>query len=139
MKKILFLLLISVVIISCDLSSPEDVNKSEIKNIFDEIKTVFNFNDLDAIMQNYHPEFKHNTNDWAFEEIVWNIRLNDYDVIDFSDLQIDLHGDYATVYFTMYLDAEAFQEPSTENGDISYFYWDTNRWYLCGNEFSDLF
>ncbi len=133
-----FLILISIIFIclsSCDLSSPKDVNETEIKNIFAEIKSAFNFADIDGIMQHYHPAFLHNSNNWDDEYTVWQIRLNDFAVFDYEDLQIDFNNNFAMVSFTLYLGENIFQEPTSENGDLSYFYQSFDGWKLCGNEF----
>ncbi|MCF7793637.1 MAG: nuclear transport factor 2 family protein [Candidatus Cloacimonetes bacterium] len=134
---IVFLITIFLFLSSCDLSSPSDVDKTQIKNIFDEIKTGFNFNDLNKIMSQYHPDFIHNSNDWDDEEIIWQIRLNDFDSFDFSALEFDFSGDFATVSFTMQLGDETSSEPSVEYGDLSYFYKSFDGWMICGNEFSE--
>ncbi|MCK4311343.1 MAG: nuclear transport factor 2 family protein, partial [Candidatus Cloacimonetes bacterium] len=132
-----FILVLILLISCCDTSSPEDVAEAQILEILDTIIASFTFNDLNEIMQNYHPDFLHNGDDYDFEVIRWEIRLNDYDEIDFTDIDIELDGDFAKVYFTMTLydnEGNSFvtQEPSEENGDISYFYREFDDWKICG-------
>jgi hypothetical protein len=132
------LLLFSVLLlITCDLSKPEEVNTAEIKEIFAEIKTAFIFSDLDAIMQKYHPQFFHNMNDYNDMYIIWQIRLNDYNSLDYDNLIINFNYDFATVQFTMWLDNDMSEEPSPQRGDLSYFYRSDGKWLLCGNQFTD--
>jgi len=130
-----YFILIFIFLISCsDTSSPEDVAEAQILEILDTIIASFTFGDLDGIMQNYHPNFLHNGDDYDFEEIRWEIRLNNYTEIDFTDIDIVPDGDSATVSFTMKLDEDVFNEPE-DNGDISYFYRDFDGWKICGEDF----
>jgi hypothetical protein len=135
MKRLITILLFTVLLFSCDVSSPEDADKAEIRDILDSIKDSFNQVDLPGIMQNYHPDFLHNTDNYTFEEIVWEERLAQYYLLDFEDIEIELHDNFATVSFTMKLDEDVFNEPE-DHGDVSYFYREFEGWKICGNEFS---
>ncbi len=139
MKRLIPVLLLAVLLFSCDVSSPKDADKAEIRDILDSIRDSFNQFDLPGIMQHYHPDFWHNTNNYAFEKIVWQERLAQYYLIDFSEITIDTQGDFATANFIMTLYDESgsvvSQEPD-DNGDISYFYMELGSWKICGNEFS---
>lgn len=140
-KKIKFLLagwMICLLFVSCDLSSPEEVDNAEIEDIFTSIESAFIFADLDKIMDYYHPEFLHGTDTYNFERIIWEIRLNDYEVLEISDIDIDLNDEFAVVSFTMQLGDITSLEPSAEFGDISYFYREYGEWKICGNNFSSL-
>ena len=126
MKRLIPILLLTVLMFSCDVSSPKEADKTEILDILDSIKDSFNQVDMPGIMQNYHPDFWHNTDSYAFEEIVWQDRLAQYYLIDFSEITIDLQGGFATANFimTLYDDkggSVVSQEPD-DHGDISYFY-----------------
>ncbi len=135
MKRLIPILLFTVLLFSCDVSSPEEADKAEILDILDSIRDSFNQFDLPGIMQNYHPDFSHNTDNYTFEEIVWHDRLDQYYLLDFVDIEIELHGNFATVSFTMKLDEDVFNEPE-DHGDVSYFYRELGSWKICGNEFS---
>ncbi len=135
MKRLIPILLLSVFLFSCDVSSPEDADKAEILGVLDAIKDSFNQIDLDGIMQNYHPDFLHNTDNFTFEENVWQERINQYFLIDFLDIEIELHDNFSTVSFIMKLDEDVFNEP-VDHGDVSYFYREFEGWKICGNEFS---
>ena len=128
-----FILLFSI---SCDTSSSEDLDKNEILDILDSIQLNFNMHlDPDDIMQYYNQNFNHNGDDFDFERIRWEIRLNDYNDLIFENIEINLNGNYATANFLMHLDETATDEPSDENGDISYFYRELGNWKLCGDNF----
>jgi hypothetical protein len=140
MKRLIPILLFAVLLFSCDVSSPEEADKAEILDILDSIKDSFNQLDLTGIMQHYHPDFLHNTDSYIFEEIVWEERLAQYYLIAFSEITIDLQGDFATANFKMtFYDDEGgsvvSQEPD-DNGDVSYYYREFGSWKICGNEFS---
>jgi hypothetical protein len=137
MKKIILIIILCLLFqTSCDLTSPKEVDNMQILNIFEEIKVAFDFNDLAGIMSHYHPEFLNNANDWVDEEIIWQIRLNDYAIFYSSNHSIDINGNFAVVSFQMQLDDEYYSEPTAENGDLSYFYKTPEGWMICGNEFS---
>lgn len=138
MRKIFLipLLMLFLISISCDTSSPEELDKNDILDIFDSIQLSFNIDDLDGIMQNFHQDFFHD-GDFNWErDVIWVSRLADYNVLLFEDIEINLNGNYATVSFLMNLDSITFEEPSEDNGDISYFYYDLGSWKVCGEGFS---
>ncbi len=136
MKYLLTLLvLILLFSTSCDTTSPEELDKNAIIDILDSIQLNFNMDNIDGIMQYYHQLFLHNGDDFDFERIRWVIRLNDYDDLTFDNIEINLNGNYATANFLMHLDATITDEPSEENGDISYFYRELGSWKLCGKYF----
>ena len=128
-----FILLFST---SCDTTSPEDLDKNEILDILDSIQSNFNFGDPDGIMQYYHLDFNHNGDDYDWErDVIWFTRLNDYSDLIFENIEINLNGNYATANFLMHLDETITDEPSEENGDISYLYRELGSWTLCGKDF----
>ena len=136
--KYLFPLLVFILLfsISCDTTSSEDLDKNEIIDILDSIQSNFNFGDLDGIMQYYHLDFNHNGDDYDWErDVIWFTRLNDYNDLIFENIEINLNGNYATADFLMQLDETATDEPSDENGDISYLYRELGSWKLCGKDF----
>ena len=136
MRYILIILaLILLFSISCDTTSPEELDKNEILDILDSIQLNFNMDNIDDIMQYYHQLFLHNGDDFDFERIRWVIRLNDYDNLLFEDIEIIVNGNYATANFLMHLDSFTTEEPSDDNGDISYFYYELGSWKLCGKDF----
>lgn len=140
--RIIVITLLCLLSFSCsDLSSPKDVNKAQIEDIFDSIKISFNMIDPDGIMDCFHPDFLHHENNFDDERIIWETRINSYTEIDFSDIEIDFIGNnFANVSFqmTFFFDNDniVWNEPSEENGDISYFYKDFDTWKVCGNNFS---
>ena len=128
-----FILLFST---SCDTTSSEELDKNAILDILDSIQLNFNMHlDPDDIMQYYHQNFNHNGDDFEWERTIWEIRLNDYDNLLFEDIEIIVNGNYATASFIMHLDEIITEEPSDDNGDISYFYRELGNWSLCGTSF----
>ena len=141
MRNIILFVIVFFLLSCSGTSSPEDVTKAQILEIIDAIEASFIFNDLPGIMENYHFGFLHNGDNYSLEEEVWEQRLNNYAEIDFSEINIEPVGDFATVYFIMtFYDNDGgsvvTQEPSDENGDVSYFYREYDGWKICGKEFS---
>ncbi|MBT3756615.1 MAG: hypothetical protein HOK80_09550 [Candidatus Cloacimonetes bacterium] len=134
-KLHLLLILVIIFCFSCDTTSPEELDKNAILDILDSIQTNFNFDDLNGIMQNYHQLFNHNGYSYGSESIRWEIRLNDFNEMTFDNIDIVINGDFATASFVMHLDNTSLNEPSDENGDLSYFYYDYGSWKLCGEDF----
>jgi len=121
---------------SCDTTSPEEFDEQSIMEILDSVQSNFNFDDLDGIMQYYHEDFYHNGNDFEWErDVIWFTRLNDFDNLNLQNIEIEVDGDFATASFNMSLDQTLTEEPSQENGDVSYFYYDQQKWLICGQNF----
>ena len=134
-KFYIFLLIILMFSFSCDTTSPEELDKNAILDIFDSIQSNFNFDDIEGIMQHYHQFFNHIGNDYNWEMFIWEQRIADYDELLFENIDITLNGDFALVSFQFNLDDTITNEPSDENGDISYFYYDYGDWKICGDNF----
>ncbi len=136
MKHLLFFFVIASIIVSCDLSDPEDVDKAEIEDILNDIVISYTFLDLEGIMENYHLDFLHGSDSFNAEQIIWEIRQNEYDVMSITDIDIELNDNFATAFFTLTFDEQTTQEPSAEFGDMSYFYREYDDWKICGNNFT---
>ncbi len=135
--KILFSFLpIIFLLLGCiDTSSPQDADEMEIEEILEDIRYNFNNDFLDLIMLHYHPSFHHNFDYKYDEELIWEQRLIDYDIMEFQNLQIEFTStNQATASFTLYFDDDVFFEPE-DHGDLSYFYYDDSEWKICGNNF----
>lgn len=136
MKNLILCFSILIILISCNTTSPEEFDKQSIIEILDSIQSNFNFDDLDGIMQYYHEDFYHDGDDFEWERnTVWFTRLNDFDILDIESIEIEVRGDFATASFIMSLDQTVTDEPSVENGDISWFYYDQQNWLVCGEDF----
>lgn len=135
MKIKILVFLITFSLVSCvGYSTQSEVDEQEIRDILTQIKSAFNLGNIEEILSFYHPEFRHEDDDYDDEEIVWEIRLIDYYAIDFSQIEIDLDYDRAVASFILQLDEEEFSEP--ENfGDISYFYFTSSGWQIVGKDF----
>lgn len=139
MKYLFQILTILFFIVSCNTTSPEKLDEQAIIEILDSIQSNFNFDDLEGIMQFYHQDFLHNGDDFEWErDTIWFTRLNDFTNLNFEDIEIIINGDFATASFTMQIDDIITEEPSEENGDISYFFYDQLDWKICGKDFSQL-
>ena len=137
MKYLLLLLsFMFLFLTSCDTTSPEELYKNAILDILDSIQLNFNMHSgPDDIMQYYHPNFNHNSDSYDWERTIWEIRLNEFNNLNINNIEINLNGNYATANFIMHLDEIITEEPSDDNGDISYFYRELGSWKLCGEDF----
>lgn len=133
--KYLLLFLILFSITACDISSPQELDEAEIKDILRALETAFTFQEPETIMQHYHPEFLHGTNSYSAQQIIWEIRLNDHDLMKIENIEIDLNERFATAQFFLTFDDQTTNEPSAEYGDMSYFYREYDQWKLCGDNF----
>jgi hypothetical protein len=125
MKSAFFFLAV-LLVFGCDVTSPKDVNKSQIKNILRDIEINFREQDIDSIMSYYHPEFQHEDDNFFSEEERWQVRFIDYQDIQITDISIAFSSDEWAVAsfsltFTTVTQNYQFEEPSIENGDLSYF------------------
>lgn len=139
MRKVIALLLVIMLFSACDFSSTTEVNESELKDIFVDIEIAFSMLDINAIMNHYTYQYLHNGNDYDEEYQIWDSRLNSYNVIDFDDIEISYVGDnYAEITFILKLSNNSYtnswEEPSIENGDVSYFKKIDGEWKINGNQ-----
>jgi len=137
MKEIALIFSLLLLLCSCDLSSPEEASVGEIENAFQAIELSFNLDHIEDIMQYYNQNYLHNDDDIDDVRRDWEIRLNDFQGMEISDLDIDLDGDKATVSFILkFLNngeiVQEYNEPD-DNGDISYWELETNGWEISGN------
>jgi len=139
MKNILLFVLIILCISCSESTSPKNVDEYLINSILEDIESDFSFGFIEEIMNHYHPNFLHNENNFADEYVIWEIRLLEYNEIEFTEIEISINDNFATAEFVMKLssgeDYDIFNEPE-DNGDISYFYYDLDEWKICGNNFS---
>ncbi|MEA1973235.1 MAG: hypothetical protein U9N34_08090, partial [Candidatus Cloacimonadota bacterium] len=129
--SIIFLILL----MSCSgLSESQEVDDFEIKNILEDLALAFNSSDIDAILQNYHPQFTHNGNELHEERIIWQVRINDYEFLEIENISIEYLESYkAIVSFTAKFDEIEFSCPENIS-DFSYFYIMNNDWKIIGNQ-----
>jgi len=137
--KYLIIFFLSILLINCTgFSSTEDINKSEIIEMLDDIRIAFNMADPDQIISHYHSDFFHNGDLYEDELIKWESRLINYAEMDMLDIEIDINGEFAIAYltlsFTEQSDTDSWEEPSEENGDLSYLIFDGNEWQIYGNQ-----
>ena len=139
--KYLVLIFIPILLFSCsDVSSPYQISEYEIEEILENIEDDFNFGDLQGIMSYYHPDFRHNQTNYWEEETDWQLRLADYNMIKFENIEIELNLPFAQANFTMKLinenGTDIFQEPEN-HGDVSFFYREAEEWKIYGNQVDD--
>lgn len=139
MKKLILLIMVCLAFVGCDFSSATEVNDSEINDILDDIVIAFSMYDINSIMAKYWDSFLHNGNDYDDEYQIWDSRLINYNEIKIEDREINYVGtEYAEVLFTLkFINDDTtvtYEEPSLENGDLTYFQKENDQWKLIGNQ-----
>ena len=129
--------LLTLFLISCDLTSPQDSAKIEIKDTLYNLGSWFNLKDISSIMTKVDTDYRHNGNlRWNFREL-WLDRMAEYSLLSIDGIVISVNGDYATVYMTMNFDAATSSleliEPE-DSGDVSYFHFNGSNWMIYGNQ-----
>ena len=137
MKEIVLIFSLLLLFCSRDISTPEEASVGEIENALDAIELGFNLDHIDEIMQYYEPDYLHNDDDIDDVRLDWEIRLNDYQEMEISEIDIELDGDRATVSFILKFlnNGETVQEyiEPEDNGDLSYWELEINSWKISGN------
>ncbi len=139
MKYFISIFVFFILMACSELSSPEEVNIAVIKDILENIEHAFNFDNLEEIMLNYHPDFLHNGDNYQNEELRWQIRLIDFVEIKIENIEIDFLTEFSAIagfklIFKTIDDELEFSEPSNENGDISFFHKESGVWKILGNQ-----
>ena len=137
--RVLIFLIICLLLSGClDLSTTEDVNKSMITEMLEDIRISFSLADLNNIMSYYHDDYFHNGDLYGDEAVNWESRLVEYVEMDVEDIETDINGIYAVVSFTLTFrsieGSESWSEPSEEHGDISYLIFSNDEWKIFGNQ-----
>ena len=131
------IIFIILFILSCDVSSPEETGKVKIRTILEDIELAFNLHHIEEIMEYYNSSYLHNGEDIDDVRLDWEIRLNDYEEMELSEINIELDGDRATVTLkrSFYINQElVLQETEPDdNGDLSYWQLEMNEWKIIGN------
>ena len=140
------LLLLLLFIIGCQGTDPQVYARAKIKEKLTNIELAFNLSNLSGIMENYYDFFVQEEDGYPLDkadiEERWIQRLEIYAELNIRQIEIDLVGNnWAIVSCELvFFDGEeeyVWQEPSQENGDISYFYKDlAGTWKICGKDYS---
>ena len=146
MIKYIFIVIISLFLITCNLSEKEDIDKAQITNILRDIENIFNGvdsvqNKHDKIISYYHTDYLHNSERLVSVGNFWSIRLNDYTNIKIEDIRINLDDDFAFASFKLtFFDRDNKPNgpyPEPVFGILSYFWHDLTSWRIYGNQNSN--
>ena len=128
---------LALLILSCDVSTPEEAGQAALENALDELELAFNLHHIDEIMVYYSPDYLHNGDDKDDVQLDWEIRLNDYQEMVLDDIVIELNDDRATISFIRrFYDngqmVKVLVDPD-DNGDMSYWKQEFDEWKIVGN------
>jgi len=142
--KWILLILLAVSLLSCDISSPEEIAVSEIKEILSDLELRFPSNnidnDLDIIMSHYDDDYLHSGSSKSEERERWLILLIDYQELVIEDLEIDVIDNYdAHASFRMKFsrsDISLEIDVPEEEDFLHYFELDSvdDHWRLIGDQ-----
>lgn len=134
---ILLLVIMLVFLFSGCKESSSSYDKTRINDILYNVEIAFNDHDIDALLLNFSPDFRHNgQNLWEIREM-WLDLMAEYSLIDFQDIEIDVHGNLATVGFRMKLISQTqtlYSDEPAAHGDLSYFVYEDSDWKILGNQ-----
>ena len=127
-----------LVICGCDISTPEEASEGEIENALAAIELAFDLDNIDDIMAFYDEDYLHNGDDIDDVLLDWEIRINDYQGMELSEIDIELDGDKTTVrlirkFINNGVIMVEYNDPE-DNGDLSYWQLRENDWLIRGNE-----
>ncbi|MCF7918818.1 MAG: hypothetical protein K9N06_02770 [Candidatus Cloacimonetes bacterium] len=136
--RLIFLIILSLQLFSCDLSSPEEASKANLTSALDKLQLAFDLHNIDDIMVYYASDYMHNGDDRDDVQLDWEIRLNDYQEMTLENITIDLSGSRATISFNRRfynngLMVHVLVDPD-DNGDMSYWELKNSEWQISGNE-----
>jgi len=143
--RFLLIVLLAIFLFSCDSTDPQDYAKARIDQILTDIEINFNSNNLVELMKNYHTNYRQYDEGYYldYNDISerWESRLANQALVEINDRDIELQGDFwakvnCTLIFISDEGTIEYIEPSSENGDISYFYKNSaGEWKICGKDF----
>lgn len=144
MRRWILLPLLFITLISCEVSSPEEVAESEIRTILDDLEMRFPSsnidNDLDIIMSHYDDDYLHSGSTKSYERERWFVLLIDYLELTIEDLEIDVLDSYdAHATFRMVFsrsDAVLEVDVPEDEDNLYYFELDSvdSHWRIIGNQ-----
>lgn len=137
MGLLMLVIWVNLVLVSCKETTSSNYDEARINEVLYNIESAYNDHDIDALLLNFSPDFRHDgQNLWEIREM-WLDRMAEFSLIDFQDIEIDIHGDLATVSFRMKLISQTqtlySDEPAT-HGDLSYFVYEDSDWSILGNQ-----
>ena len=119
----------------------ENVQKSVIRDILQQIQSSFIQRDLEKIMSFYHPDFFHKGNNIHSQSFIWQDRINRFVELDIEFIDIEIRNDYAMAIIKITFTGEHQSLPTyidhETEGDLSYFFHDHRDWRIIGNGMSE--
>lgn len=136
--RVIFLLLMMILLVSCtsDLSK-EEIAKTEINQILDNVADDFRLLEINKLMSKYDDDYYHKSFDKQEQRTIWEDRRAEYNYMEISNLSIEVNGDRAVASFVVKYSNENTQDIFIEPediGDISFFKKENNEWVIYGNQ-----
>lgn len=123
-------------LVSCDKRDALSNDKKEIQDLLYNFQSAFNYKDIETLMAGFHVDYLHDG------YIVWTIRerwldlFSTYDVLTIETIDISIEYFQAVVTMRLRFESptlvQSYNAPE-EMGDVSYLYYEDNRWQFHGN------
>jgi len=134
------LLLFALLLASCDPDTTA-ADEYEIRNIIYGISRDFSWGEVDGIMAQVHPDFRHKGMYSTELRQLWENRRGQYQLLECEISDVEVNYDRATVFMTMTFQSStstySYPEPETF-GDASYFIYEGGyeggSWQLYGDQ-----
>ncbi|MDD3464497.1 MAG: hypothetical protein PHH07_03340 [Candidatus Cloacimonetes bacterium] len=130
------MLLFALLLASCDPDTTA-ADEYEIRNIIYGISRDFSWGEVDGIMVQVHPDFRHKGMYSTELRQLWENRRGQYQLLECEISDVEVNYDRATVFMTMTFQSStstySYPEPETF-GDASYFIYEGGSWQLYGDQ-----
>jgi len=95
------LLILSILISSCDISDPQISAEQEIRDLIYDLTQAFNWGDINAIMAPVHPSFRHKGMYGMQLRQLWLDRMARFPLLEITVSSVEVNGNYAVAHFSM--------------------------------------
>ena len=145
MIKYIFILILPLFLLSCNLTDKDDIDKAMIVNILRDIEYVFNGAETvmqkhEKIMFYYDENFLHDSVRYVSINNHWHLLINDFSSIKIEDISITLLDDDSALarFKITFFDRDHKPSPTLpepyHQGYLSYFWYNSNNWKIYGNQ-----
>jgi hypothetical protein len=134
---LIILILLSLVLLSCDTDDDYTLSQKEIRDILYDISLDFNLGNTFGIMNHVHQEYLHKGEfSWHLNEEILD-RMGRFQLLEIEVLFIEFNGNYAVAHtrdhYKSSLEDYTYNEPE-DTGYFSYFYRSGGSWLIYGNQ-----
>lgn len=136
---VLFSLSLLLAIPSCSKTTePGKAAVIQIDRFLDDLEVAVLQYEPEKIIEHLHPDFFHNGRDRYDQELIWHQRVLHFHTLKIEERDISVYKETAVTAFKMTFTGtdtiSVTEEPSKQNGDISYLLKENGKWFMYGNQ-----